>query len=160
LRQGDATLLNQVITHNRHDVVSLARLLPALVRVFERPADFDADSLAIGARLERAGRDDEAEQRWRETPGDTARLVLATALRRRGRHEAAACELAPLAARGHPAALELLAKLREHRLGDPAGALVLAQRLVEAEPGEERHRQRCARLEARVSRAGRKPNEP
>ncbi|HET7842825.1 MAG TPA: ribonuclease H-like domain-containing protein, partial [Xanthomonadales bacterium] len=48
LRQGDATLLNQVITHNRHDVVSLARLLPALVRVFERPADFDADAHAIG----------------------------------------------------------------------------------------------------------------
>jgi uncharacterized protein len=152
LRQGDTTLLNQVIAHNRHDVVSLARLLPALVRVFERPLDFDADALAIGARLERAGRDADAERRWRETPGTAARLALALALRRRGRHAEAETELLPLAERDDPTALELLAKIREHRRGDPSGALAAARRLVELEPVEERHRRRCARLEGRLAR--------
>ena len=152
LRQGDTTLLNQVITHNRHDIVSLARLLPALVRVFERPADFGADGLAIGARLERAGRADDAERHWRETPGAEACLALALSLRRRGRHAEAEAELASLAGHDHPEALELLAKLREHRRRDPVGALAAARRLAELDPADEAHRRRCARLEARIAR--------
>lgn len=152
LRQGDTTLLNQVITHNRHDIVSLARLLPALVRVFERPADFGADGLAIGARLERAGRADDAERHWRETPGAEACLALALSLRRRGRHAEAEAELASLAGHDHPGALELLAKLREHRLRDPVAALAAARRLAELDPADEAHRRRCARLEARIAR--------
>jgi hypothetical protein len=92
LRRGDASRLGAVLRHNRIDLLSVAALLPALVRVVEAPAELGADSAAIARhelRLRRPERALAVLQAGRAELDAPAALLLARLLRRRGDWEQA-----------------------------------------------------------------------
>ena len=142
LGRGDGGRLGAVLRHNRLDLVSLAALVPALVRVERDPIAQDADLGALARHRLRCG----------DAPGALAllssaqpllvpaeRLLLASLFRRRGDWEQARAVWEGLAADNEPDALEALAKYHEHRSGDLRQALDLVRRLP---PGLARdHRQ-------------------
>jgi hypothetical protein len=152
LRHGDSAMLAEAIRHNRDDVVSLARLLPALRRVYDEPASFDADSAAIARRLRQVGRASAAERVLVAVSNCPAACRELAALHARAqRWDDVERLLRPLAEATQPCthALERLAKVAEHVRRDPAAALHWARRLAAAEPHETRHAQRIARLQRR-----------
>jgi uncharacterized protein YprB with RNaseH-like and TPR domain len=142
LGRGDGGRLGAVLRHNRLDLVSLAALVPALVRVERDPIAQDADLGALARHRLRCG----------DALGALAllssaqpllvpaeRLLLASLFRRRGDWEQARAVWEGLAADNEPDALEALAKYHEHRSGDLRQALDLVRRLP---PGLARdHRQ-------------------
>jgi uncharacterized protein len=152
LRLGQTDGLAGVLEHNRLDLLSLAALPAPLALTLADPARTGADPLAVAGWHRDRGDPAQARaileaNRAALTPGGL--LELARYRLRSGDWTGARHLLAPLAERGDPEALTALAKLCEHRLGDPAQALVLARRLP---PGPERE-QRCRRLEARLGRS-------
>ncbi len=157
LRRGETAGLAGVLSHNRLDLLSLAALGAPLALALSDPARVGADPLAVAGWHRDRGDPDQARaileaQRQALTPVGVLELAR---YRARARDWGGARDLlAPLAEAGHPEALAALAILWEHRLGDPARALDLAQRLP---PGPERER-RCRRLEERLGPAqGRSP---
>lgn len=151
LRHGETARLREAIAHNRQDVLSLARLLPALLRVHAEPGRYDADGAALARRLLQCGAHEAALAVLERTPGEAAALALARVLRREGRamEARAALESSPGAERS-PAILEALAKLHEHVLRDPRAARAVAIRLAALQPDAARHRRRLARLQRRI----------
>ncbi len=169
-RDGDPTHIQPVLRHNAWDVLSLVALAarlgascddPARPLQAARAAEYAGEWAAAAARYEAAA------------AGDAPRAARLEALERAARayaragdfERAAACWQALVA---EPRARRVapyveLAKLREHRLGDRAGALALIREAVGlAERGLLRPgsgelslpamRQRLARLEARAGR--------
>ena len=149
LRCGRAQPLAKVLSHNRLDILSLASLGAPLALTLRDPARTGADPAAVAAWHRDRGDPVralgvlEANRHTLAAPGllELARLRL-----RNGDLTGAQALWEPMAEGGEQHAINALAKLYEHRLGDPAHALVLARRLP---PGEERER-RCRRLLARL----------
>jgi len=156
LRCGRTKPLTEVLTHNRLDLLSLAALGAPLALTLCDPARTGADPAAVAA--------------WHRDRGDPARalevleancaalaavglLELARLRLRNGDLTGAQALWEPLAEGGEPQAITALAKLYEHRLGDPARALALARCLP---PGDERER-RCRRLLGRLARGAKPP---
>lgn len=154
LRHGETARLREAIAHNRQDVLSLARLLPALLRVHAEPEAYDADGTALARRLLQCGEREAALAVLERTPGESAALARARALRRDGRPREAIAALEGMdgAERAAPI-LEALAKLHEHVLRDPSAALVHAAALARLEPDIARHGRRIARLLRRIEPA-------
>ncbi|KAA6186968.1 hypothetical protein F2Q65_03510 [Thiohalocapsa marina] len=149
LRRGDGGRLGAVLRHNRLDLISLAALVPALVRVEQEPAAHGADVGAIArGRLQRG--DAVGARILLQSAAPTLPsadlLLLATLYRRSGLWPQALSLWNRLAAADEPAALEALAKYYEHRQHDPRQAMVFARRLP---AGPERTR-RCDRLGKKV----------
>jgi uncharacterized protein YprB with RNaseH-like and TPR domain len=157
LRCGDGALLSAVLEHNVHDVLLLAALLGVLAHEFRSGTAPDPrTSLGYAAVAERAGDVPRAlafASAAAASDDPVVRvqaLILAARVQRRRKDDRAAVELlerAVRAANGESLArihLEL-AKLYEHRLGDPAHALEHAGRALSAE-GPEEHRRRVQRL--------------
>jgi hypothetical protein len=151
LRLGRAAGLAGVLRHNRRDLLSLATLPAPLALTLSDPARTGADPVAVAG--------------WHRDRGDPMRaweileanrlaltpvglLELARHRSRAGDWDGGRALWEPLAEAGHPQAVAALARLWEHRLGEPARALALARRLP---AGEERER-RCRRLEERLAR--------
>ncbi|MGA7982739.1 MAG: ribonuclease H-like domain-containing protein [Chromatiaceae bacterium] len=159
LRQGDSERLCGVLAHNRRDLMSLLGLASPLARSLRDPAATGAEIGAV-ARYHLA-RGDEARAfallaANRSLLAPPAFLDLARLHRGRGEW-AAACRIwEALAEQGEAAAIEALAKHREHRLRDYGAALDLARRLP---AGPERER-RCCRLEARLAVTVRSRSRP
>lgn len=151
LRHGETARLREAIAHNRQDVLTLARLLPALLRVHAEPAAHDADGTALARRLLQCGEREAALAVLERTPGESAALARARALRRDGRPREALAVLegADGAERSVPI-LEALAKLHEHVERDLARAHAIATQLTAIEPGAVRHARRLARLQRRI----------
>ena len=151
VRFGFATRLPALLEHNRHDLLSLAVLLPALHEVSESPAEAQADVLALARGRMRQGDESGAFallRRYRDALASDGLLELARLHRRRGEWEVA-CELwQALAAQECEAALEHLAKYHEHVRHDPAGAWRYARRL----PVGANHQRRRERLRQKLSR--------
>ena len=156
LRRGRTQPLGEVLAHNRQDILSLAALAAPLALTLSDPARTGADPTAVAA--------------WHQDRGDSGlalavleanrnalpvagRLRLARLRARAGDLAGAQALWEPLAEGGEPQAITALAKLYEHRLGDPARALVLARCLP---PGDERER-RCRRLLGRLARGANPP---
>jgi hypothetical protein len=154
LRRGRTQALAEVLAHNRQDILSLAALAAPLALSLRDPARTGADPTAVAA--------------WHQDRGDAGlalavleancgalpaagRLRLARLRARAGDLAGAQALWAPLAEGGEAEAIEALAKLYEHRLGDPARALDLARRLP---PGHGREH-RCQRLLGRLDQIGR-----
>jgi hypothetical protein len=150
LRRGESDGLIGVLGHNRLDLLSLAALAKPLLLTLNDPAATGADPLTVS--------------RWHRDRGDPTRawgileacvttltpsgqVELARYRTRVGDWDGAGALLEPLAEAGLPEALTALAKLCEHRLGDPVRALALARSLPE---GPERER-RCRRLGKRLA---------
>lgn len=153
LHGGDPATLADVVRHNDEDVRSLARLIAHVAGYLGRPDAWSdghpGDLEALATTLRRAHRTDEALacletalETWDALLGSArgSRPAPATALPTRAgiaagrarllarlrRHAEAAAAWTALADEGGPAAAVAwveVAKLREHRLRDPAGAL-------------------------------------
>lgn len=162
LRTGDGGLLQPVVTHNADDIVLLAALLGELSHQFRNVrADDPRDSLGFASVAARAGDPERAlafaqEVLLKGAPGalQAEALVLSAGLWRRRGQEVDAVEALERALRLAPASRKpelhlTLAKLLEHRFGDPLRALEHARQTLAVE-GELAHRQRLARLERRL----------
>ena len=149
VRHGHTAMLVEALRHNRDDVVSLARLLPALSRVYADPQRYAADVAAIARRLKKAGRATHAQAVLsRSLALPAARRELAD-MRARERDWAQVERLLlPLVEGVNPCvqSLERLAKIAEHVRHDPIAALGFARRMLAAQPGNARHVQRINRL--------------
>jgi hypothetical protein len=146
LRDGDGSLLGDVVRHNRQDVASLARLLAVLAGTLERSSDGSAthpgDLAGLGraylrrrryadalgcfeAALPHAPRAPDPDP-WRATLAERLAHDRARTLSRLGRHADASVAWLLLAEEGGRLAAMAwiqVAKHREHRERDPVGAL-------------------------------------
>ena len=136
LRQGDASVLEPVFSHNRQDVLSMAVLLARFETLLRSSDDLDPlDRFGRARFLEARGFEPEAirEYRWLWSEGRHAgRLIargavglrLARLLRREGQWREARTVLEECwqtQSYPYPAAIEL-AKLLEHQARDPSAA--------------------------------------
>ncbi len=176
LRNGDMSLIDDVIRHNRQDIATLAHLLAMLNSVYARPEaqPHAQDLYSLAKTLERQGESARARELYRlsAVPTRTATLVglradavagdanrrLARLCLRADDCDAAILTLEQMIARGQLGAwphIEL-AKIYEHRKKDINRALVHARRALDlCEPPEAaaiRHRE--ARLLTKMKRQG------
>ncbi len=182
LKTGDMRLLEDIVEHNRQDIASLGTLLARLSRAFAAPAEQTSmlDVFSLGRALERRGEHAEAGACYRLAARERP---ISTMARLRERHVAgsanqrlslmlradrdfaeAAGVWREMIERGQMGVFPYveLAKLYEHRAGDPQEALRLTEAAL-ALAGEEeraalgRRRARLlARVAAREKRAARK----
>jgi uncharacterized protein YprB with RNaseH-like and TPR domain len=171
-RAGRIELLAPVVAHNADDVVAMVALLGHLAARFERPDPAaDARDLLAFARVAHRARDPSRALGFVEAllGGQPAARVAAEACLLEAEVHRAAGALAgavlaleralafagaaepDLAARAHLA----LAKLLEHRLGEPARALSHAAGCAALEPGE-RAARRQRRLEGKLASGARR----
>lgn len=132
VHRGDWRPLAGVLEHNHHDLVSLARLLPCLVRGYADPLAHGAEPGAAARAWQAAGDEDRARSLLAEAGAALSRrdrLEYARLARRAGEIEVALSVWRSLAAQGDAAALEQLAKHYEHRALDWDAALACARQL-------------------------------
>lgn len=135
IRTRELALLDDILSHNAQDILSMARLLYALARLHEQPltAQDQRDLYSLGRVFERWGERERAGQCFRacddRSVRDMAQLRLANLLRRDGRHGEAAglYEQARLTGRGGAKVYIELAKIYEHRFRAPGRALAIAR---------------------------------
>lgn len=135
LKTRDLALLDDILEHNAQDIVSMARLLYALVNLHERPLEArdKRDLYSLGRVLEKRGEREKAKACFRLCLGscveDLAGLRLSDLARREGRAAEAAEGYEVLRRKGSGGAKVFieLAKLYEHRFHDPARALEIAR---------------------------------
>lgn len=172
LRTGDHRLLDGVLDHHRHDIVSLAVLMAHALRMAGDGPDLcrdDHEVVALGGVFERAGLTERAVEAFERASCSADRYVRAHACtrlglmhRRAGRHDEAARAWAAVveAAGGRRslvalerAATEALAIHHEHRAGDLDAAKKFAESMRAQATGraaaEARHR--LARLERKLT---------
>jgi tetratricopeptide (TPR) repeat protein len=180
LRRGETSLIDGILEHNRHDLVSLAAVMAHALRLaHEGPAACrePAEQLALGQVYERAGQVEAAADAYDMAialgDADVKRPALARVAlmhRRAGRYEEAArawqaiLDLAPRSRRTLTAlerqAVEALAIHHEHRVRDLVRARGLAETLGASATGRSRDEteRRLRRLERKLEgteRAGR-----
>ncbi len=173
LRTGDMALLEDIVEHNRQDIVSLGTLLARLNRAYAAPAEQTSmlDVFSLGRALERRGERAEAGACYRLAARERP---LSTMTRLRERHVAGSANqrlsLMLRAGRDWSEAEGVwremidrrqmgafpyveLAKLYEHRLKEPGEALRLTEAALSLAPEEERPalERRRARLLARIA---------
>jgi uncharacterized protein YprB with RNaseH-like and TPR domain len=159
VRRGDLADLERVLDHNRHDLLTLMALLPALSAVFDAPdeaARAGADPLAVARHHLRRGDEEAAVDHLvhagtRLDPDGV--LELARLHRRAGDLEEAVALWRELADQDVPLALEHLAKYHEHICHDPWTALDYTQRLADvvARPDREARSPDVGRRQRRLS---------
>ena len=174
LKRGDETLLQDIVEHNRQDIVTLSALLVRLSNVYAAPLEQTSmlDVLSLGKAIEKGGDRDEAHKCYRLAARERP---LSTIQRLRERHVAGAANqrltlmlraerdydgvekvLREMIARGQKGAFPYieLAKLCEHRRGAYDEALALTERAWDlADEREKRDlEKRRARLAARLGR--------
>ena len=118
LRRGDPSRLGAVLRHNRIDLLSVAALVPALVRVADAPAELGADIAAIARHALRRRCPEQAIavlQAGHSALDGSSALLLATLLRRRGDWEQAIDIWRALAERGDPKAERALIRYRRQQ---------------------------------------------
>jgi uncharacterized protein YprB with RNaseH-like and TPR domain len=178
LRTGDAGVIDGVIEHNRHDVVSLAVLTAHALWLAEAGPDAcrePVELMGLGRCYDRAGDVVRAEQAFAlaASSGDhairgSARAYLAESQRRSGRIDEAvrtwqrilddSAEAKRDLAGHERRAAEALAIYLEHRAKDPAAARRYAESLhaaVASGPARRRDEvaHRIARLDRKIARA-------
>ena len=185
LKSGDMSLLEDIVEHNRQDIVSLGALLARLSRIYAAPLEQTSmlDVFSLGRALEKQGERTEAGACYRLAARERP---LSTLNRLRERHVAGSANQRlslMLRARQDWSAAETvwremierrqmgifpyveLAKLYEHRAGDPRRALELTEAAFPLALDEEkdalaRRRARLlARIAAREKRADAESNE-
>ena len=151
LASGVAEPLAGVFEHNLHDLVAMVALVGDLVRAWSRETDRPADDLFEMARVALRAGDRVAALAFLEAAGD-----LGDALRLRARlvrptdpHAARALLAQALADDPDGLAHLDLARLLEHRLRDPAGALPFAREAARRGAEDD---VASARREARLAR--------
>jgi len=177
LKTGDEGLLEEVIEHNRQDIVSMGALLAELCAVWEDPrsARAAADLYSLGRALAQQGEKDEARELYRlagrprpktdlgalieEQYRTEANMELSRLLRREGRRAEQEELLLRMRAAGEGGLFPYieLGKLYEHARRDYPRARETVRQALALAPEEEKEALR-ARLE-RIERKIRKQNE-
>lgn len=152
IRRGDQRRLAAVVTHNRQDLVSLAKAFTKLGQVHGDPPAYNADTYRIASTWLGQGAEAQArallEAARRQLEPRGLRL-LATLWRRAGRWEAACDIWRELAdADDDQDAITCLAKYHEHVRTDLEAAWYWTQRLVSSGPA----RRRASRLQRKLTR--------
>jgi len=172
LKTGDMSLLEDVIEHNRQDIASLATLLVKLCEVYDSPCaqQEKMDLFSLGKALEKQGESAEARELYRlsavpEAAGsiqalrqagvsEQANWRLFLLSRRTGDYETAKSTLEVMIHRRQMGDIpyEEMAKLYEHRFGDPERALDYACCAIEKAAPErvEAHQRRIDRLRKKI----------
>ena len=173
LKTGDMALLNDIVEHNRQDIATLGALLARLSRAYAAPLEQTSmlDVFSLGRALEKRGERAEAGTCYRLAARERP---LSTMARLRERHVASSANrqlsLMLRAGRDWDEAERVwremidrrqmgifpyveLAKLYEHRFGDPREALRLTEAALGLASEEERPplERRKTRLLARVA---------
>lgn len=171
LKTGDMALLEDIIDHNRQDIVTLMHLLLRLTDAYGCPekAEDAMDQLSLGKALEKQGEWDQAQKMYRVAAmpravttvrgmknmdlGGEANMRLYHIYRRNRRYEQAEQVLECMIRRRQMGAFPHIemCKLYEHRLGKPKEALRIVLELI-ASAGEES----CGELIKRKNRLERK----
>ena len=171
LKTGDESLLEEVIEHNRQDILSMGALLAELCAVWKDPrsARAAADLYSLGRALAQQGERDEARELYRlagqprprtdlgaladERYREEANRELSNLLRREGRRAEQEEVLLRMRAAGEGGVFPLveLSKLYEHVRRDYDRARDAAREALAAAPEEEREA-----LQARLDRIERK----
>ncbi|MBQ8109090.1 MAG: ribonuclease H-like domain-containing protein [Clostridia bacterium] len=171
MRTGDEALLEDIVEHNRQDIVTLSTLLIRLCAVNDRPQELtdQRDQFSMGKSLERQGELRPAREMYHLSalprPAGTLAALTGERLagqanwrlyrlcRRSGDWDGARRVLEQMLNRRQMqgAACVELSKLYEHRLKDCARALAYARQSAEYPDGEPREQ-----LEKRISRILRK----
>ena len=147
VHRGHGHLLDDVLRHNRLDILSLLALAPQIGNVAACPWEWSADSRGAAAAWLRAGDEGHAlECLQRGQDLDAAgRLELARLLRRQWRLDEAVAIWQALAREGDTRGAEHLAKFYEHVQRDP----VAARRWADSLPSGPDKERRLARLRGR-----------
>lgn len=179
LKTGDMSLVEDILAHNRQDIVTLGRLLAVLAQAFGRPEDLQErmDLFSVGRAMERQGDLRTAGQVYRiaarprpvttvsaligERYAGEANYRLYLMHRRSRDYDKAMQTLLVMVERrqkGHVPFVEL-AKLEEHVYRDDAAALNWALRAKECAPASEQENvlRRIARLQRRMAEKGTDP---
>lgn len=136
LKRHDFSLLEDILKHNAQDIASLARLLFRLCQLHENPlsAKHLQDIYSLGRVYEKRGRQETARMCYRAADAGSmsalSRERLADNLRREKRPQDAAeiYEKMIASRQGGVKPYIALAKLLEHRLGNPEAAATVARR--------------------------------
>ena len=173
LKSGDMSLLEDIVEHNRQDIVSLGTLLARLSRAYAAPLEQTSmlDVFSLGKALEKQGEQVEAGACYRLAARERP---LSTMTRLRERHvagsanqrlslmlrsgqdwSAAECVWREMIERKQMGVFPYveLAKLYEHRAGNPREALRLTEAALALASEEEKTalERRKARLLARIA---------
>ena len=161
LRSGDESVLEAVVEHNAWDVVSMA----ALVGLYGEPFDLlhEQDLVGLARTLKRARAFDEAEraatQALERGAGPEARRAHGEIAKARGDRARALAHFEAFAAEVDDPLVRLeLAKLYEHHVREPISALGWANQGTSEDPAKSEKRR--ARLEQKISKAGKKSGKP
>ncbi len=176
LRTGNESLLEDVILHNRQDIVSLMSILAKLGGVFDRPEEQTSrqDLFSLGKALERQGELRNARELYRlsAVPPSVGlasdfsdRSIAGMAnwrhyhiLRRNGDWESAQELLRQMIRRRQMNELPYieLAKIAEHRIGDLSAALMYTEQAMEVCPEErmEDLARRRERIKIKIASSG------
>ena len=161
LRHGDHHLLARVLRHNQQDVISLARLLDKLGRLYHRPGNTGADIAGIARWHLRCARPDTAWHllaRHRGELDERGLLEFARLSRYRGQTQTAVALWQELAQRDCSQAVGKLAVHFEHQCRDYTAALRMTHRLIDLEGPTSAHLHRQQRLLGRLAASGEAPS--
>ena len=138
LKTGEIALLEDVLSHNAQDIVSLCVLLTHMANLYQHPEQipFGEDVYAMGRSLDRRKKPEAARRCYvlarRGAMGTAAAGALAHSYRRAGEREQAArvwCEMVAERRGGVEPYVEL-AKYEEHVRRDPAAALAWTEKAM------------------------------
>ena len=149
LRGGVVERLPGVVEHNALDVLSMSALTGALAAAYEQPLEHGADLLGIARAHVRLHGESAAYEfllTHRQHLAPEAAMELGVLARRRRHWPTAVAAWTPLAVRGHPQAIEGLAKYYEHVGRDFKRALELTEQLLRVQGDQACHAQRRERL--------------
>ena len=180
VKTGSLAGLEDVISHNRQDIVTLSSLLCVLAERFERPEDAQEtmDLFSLGKALEKQGEIRQARRLYhiaatprpirsaRDLAGEKyageANWRLFRIYRREGRYDDAEKALKSMLRRGQMGRVPKLelCKLYEHRMKRYPEALEIARELVEVCPPSERAelQKREARIKQKMQKSGGEPH--
>ena len=135
IKTREMALLDDVLDHNAQDIVSMARLIYALINLHEQPltAVDQRDLFSLGRVFEKRGKKENAKMCFRACGNQNvtaaAQMHLADILRREGSHQDAADTYEGLRLSGFGGAKVYIAlsKIYEHRFKTPERALAIAR---------------------------------
>ncbi|NLG37732.1 MAG: ribonuclease H-like domain-containing protein [Clostridiales bacterium] len=166
LRDGDFTRLEQVLAHNRQDILSMALLMDALCRAWRDPGSLNEqwDLYSCGRIYEERG-DPRAAQCYARADLPEARASLAAWHKRRGEWDMALALWQDIVHRGECGiyAYVELSKYYEHRAHDPETALAVSEKALSRLRALGFHdtiREEARALSARIARLRRRVGRP
>lgn len=138
LKTRDFSLLEDILDHNRQDIISLAHILDRLLRLHDAPllAEAPEDLFSLGRVLEKRGKAEGARMCYRAADKGSLSLLargrMAETYRREGNYAEAAQVYKRMVTdrQGGPGPLIALAKICEHKTRDIPAAIEYTRKAI------------------------------